>query len=63
MIKYNICVKKLNYAVFNSSEITLLVGDPEIQKLEKVAGKYQNCRLYPQLEWCFRSVKTDTAQI
>ena len=41
----------------------LLVGEPGIQKLKKVAGKKQNFRLYPQLVWCFRSVKTDIAQI
>ena len=43
---------------------SLIVGEPEIQKLEKrVAGKQQNFRLYTQSVWCIRSVKTDIAQI
>ena len=28
-----------------------------------MAGKKQSFRLYPQLVWCFRSVKTDIAHI
>ena len=40
-----------------------IVGEPEIQKLEKVAGKWQIFRLYPHLVWCFRIVNTDIAQI
>ena len=46
----------------NKLKSALVVGEPEIQKLEKVAGKKQNFRLYPQLVWRFRSVKTDVAQ-
>ena len=40
-----------------------LVGSQRFKNWKKVAGKKQNFRLYPQLVWCFRSVKTDNAQI
>ena len=54
----------INNFKFHLSQMQVLSRGARDSKIgKKVAGKYQNFRLYPPLVWCFRSVKTDIAQI